>query len=393
MKDLVILAHFCGNFSQTDNGRFMYLCKELSKENKVEIITSDFDHSTKKKREPLTHNWPFNIVFLHECGYKKNISIRRFISHYVWGKEVKKYLSRRKKPDVVYAAIPSLTGPLFAAKYCNENNIRFVVDIQDIWPDAFQMVFHVPVISRVAFAPFKKMADEIYGRADAVCGVSKTYVEKGLSVNKKCKEGHAVFIGTKLETFDENAKNSKISIDKKTEDIWVGYCGSMSASYDLKCLIDSIHTIGSSLKLIAMGDGEMRAEFEEYARMKNVSAVFTGCLPYNQVCGLLSKCDIVVNPIVDLSAASIINKHADYAASGLPVLNTQNSEEYRDLVEEYQMGFNCENGNAKDVAEKLEVLIGDAGLRKQMGINARRCAKEKFDRSSTYKELEACILE
>lgn len=42
MKDIVIIANFCRNFLETDNGRFMYLCKELSKDNKVEIITNDF---------------------------------------------------------------------------------------------------------------------------------------------------------------------------------------------------------------------------------------------------------------------------------------------------------------------------------------------------------------
>ena len=41
MKDIVIIANFCRDFSETDNGRFMYLCKELSKEHNVEIITSD----------------------------------------------------------------------------------------------------------------------------------------------------------------------------------------------------------------------------------------------------------------------------------------------------------------------------------------------------------------
>ena len=31
MKDIVIIANFCRDFSETDNGRFMYLCKEEHK--------------------------------------------------------------------------------------------------------------------------------------------------------------------------------------------------------------------------------------------------------------------------------------------------------------------------------------------------------------------------
>ena len=98
------------------------------------------------------------------------------------------------------------------------------------------------------------------------------------------------------------------------------------------------------------------------------------------MCGAISACDMVVNPIVGKSVASIINKHADYAASGLPVINTQESPEYRNLVEDYNMGFNCKNGNTVEMAEKIKTLIEDKSLRHEMGRNARRCAVERFDR-------------
>ena len=117
-----------------------------------------------------------------------------------------------------------------------------------------------------------------------------------------------------------------------------------------------------------------------------------GRLKYNEMCSLLTACDITVNPIMHMAAQSIINKHADYAASGLPVVSTQESEEYRRLIESYHMGFNCRNNDSKDLAEKLGVLVNDESLRKQMGANARRCAEEKFDRKTTYRLLADQIL-
>lgn len=398
MKDIVIIAHFCRDFSETDNGRFMYLCKELSAENKVEIITSDFGHMTKKHKEPLVRNWPFTITFLHEPGYKKNISIQRFTSHHAWGKEVKKYLELREKPDIIYCAVPSLTAPYEAAKYCEKNGIRFIIDIQDLWPEAFKMALNIPVVSDVIFAPFKHRADEIYKRADAVCGVSQRYVDRALSVNPKCQSGHAVFLGTSLETFDKNARSVEPRIRKSDErEIWLGYCGSLAASYDIPCVIKALKILkekGEQIpKFIVMGDGARKAEFESDAHASGIDAVFLGKLPYDQMCAQLVQCDIVVNPIVKGSAASIINKHGDYASSGLPVINTQDSPEYRKLIEEYEMGLNCENGNAADVAEKLFILVNNPDLRLEMGNNAHLCAKEKFDRGCSYKELIDCILE
>jgi hypothetical protein len=313
----------------------MYLCKELSKEHNVEIITSDFSHTAKKHKEPLVHSWPFTITFLHESGYKKNISIQRFASHYAWGKEVKKYLEQRELPDVVYCAVPSLTAPYEAAKYCEKNGIRFIIDIQDLWPEAFKMVFNVPVVSNIIFAPFNYRANKIYKRADAVCGVSETYVNRALKVNQKDKIGKVVFLGTSLETFDNNARNNVVN--KPDGEFWLGYCGSLNASYDLTLVFDALAILkneGVNLpKFIILGTGERESTFKEYSTKLGLDCFFTGKLPYDQMCGWLARCDIAVNPITHNAAQSIINKHGDYASAGLPVINTQENEEYRNLVE------------------------------------------------------------
>ncbi len=39
------------------------------------------------------------------------------------------------------------------------------------------------------------------------------------------------------------------------------------------------------------------------------------------------------------------------------VINSQESQEYRDLIEKYEMGLNCRNSDAQDMAEKLELLM------------------------------------
>ena len=122
-----------------------------------------------------------------------------------------------------------------------------------------------------------------------------------------------------------------------------------------------------------------------------MNALFTGRLPYNEMCALLKSCDITVNPIKSSSAATIINKHGDYAASGLPVINTQESVEYRKLIDEYQMGFNCHNDDAEDIARKLKLLADDKELRIRMGAGSRRCAEERFDRKTSYKKLVRAI--
>lgn len=395
MKDIVIVANFCRDFSESDNGRFMYLCKELSKDHNVEIITSDFSHSAKKHKEIHTFEWPFKITFLHEPGYRKNISVKRFLSHKAWGKNVDRYLKSRHKPDVIYCAVPSLTAALKSAKYCERNNVRFIIDIQDLWPEAFKMAVDIPVVSDIAFMPFSLIADWIYKRADEIIAVSDTYVKRALKVNSKCDSGHTVFLGTRLEIYDQGATKEPF-VKKTNNEIWIGYCGSLSASYDIPNLIRAVKILRekniNNIRLMIMGDGSSKKYFESIAEEMRIPCTFTGRLIYDQMCATLQQCDIVVNPIKHGSAASIINKHGDYAASGLPVVNSQESKEYRELIERYNMGLNCKNENAEDMAAKLETLIFDNNLRIEMGQNARRCAEEKFDRKNSYVEIMDCII-
>lgn len=388
--DIVILSDFLGRLDGNGNSRFLYLADYLCKGNNVEVITSNYNHGTKEYFDSIPENENYKITMLHESAYPKNVCLKRFYAHFVFGGNVGKYLSKRKKPDVIYCAVPTLFASYQAAKYCKKNKIKFIIDVQDLWPEAFQMVFNIPVISDIIFFPFRFMANGIYKRADEIVAVSKTYCERVMCVNKKCKTSHTVFLGTKLADFDKNAeKENKINFNK--DKLLLAYCGTLGSSYDLSCVIDALKIIKERgqdvVQFVVMGDGPRKEEFENYAKKKNIDAFFAGRLEYADMCATLCECDMVVNPITKGAAQSIINKHADYVASGLPVLNTQECEEYRNLVEEYNMGFNCRNNDAQDLAEKMLLLINDERLRKEMGKNARRCAEERFDRANTYKEL------
>ena len=56
------------------------------------------------------------------------------------------------------------------------------------------------------------------------------------------------------------------------------------------------------------------------------------------------------------------------------------------------MGFNCGNGNSKEMADRIVQLVENQKLRENMGRNSRRCAEEKFDRKNSYVELKKVIL-
>lgn len=393
-----MIAHFCSDFDSKGNNRFNYIAELLANnEFDVELVTSNFSHTKKMKRKmDNLENLNYKVTFIEEPNYYKNVSIKRFYSHYIMGKNLKKYLKNRKKPDVVYCAIPSLDVAKVTAEYARKNNIRFVVDIQDIWPEAFKMVFNIPLISNILFYPMQRRADYIYAEADDIVAVSQTYADRGLRVNRKCKKEHVIFLGTELVAFDKLVENNKI-IDKPKDEIWLAYVGTLGHSYDLNAIIDALKVLKNkgikNIKFIVMGDGPLKSKFEKHAEEQKIYSEFTGRLDYAKMVGVLSSCDIAVNPIKHGAAQSIINKVGDYAAAGLPVINTQENEEYRELLTKYYAGVNCKNNDVNDMANKLLELYRDEKLRETIGKNSRRLAEEKFDRLKTYQELIKLIRE
>lgn len=384
--DIVIIAHFITEFAKDGTSRFVYIAEHLSKQNNVELITSGFDHTKKKQRERVPFELQSKVTLLEEPSYYKNVCLQRFISHAHFGKEVRKYLESRKKPDVIYCAVPSLDCAYYAAKYAKKHNIRFIIDVQDLWPEAFKMVLNVPIISDMIFYPMKKKADFIYSCADAIVGVSKAYCNRAKTVNDKYVQCVPVFLGTKLSKFDEYvSKNRVVRTDDK---FIIGYCGTLGHSYDIKCVLNAMLDLRekgyNNISFWVMGDGPLKTEFEEYAKSNNLDVVFYGRVPYEKMCGLLAACDACINPIVATSVASIINKHGDYAAAGIPVINTQASDEYRSLICEYNCGINCCPSSVEEVSAAILNLIDFPQQKEFMGKNARILAEEKFDRDVSY---------
>lgn len=397
MKRIVIIDHFSKAPDEPGNNRFIYLGELLCSHGyDIEIITTTFAHLKKTQRQTadsLYDSLPYKYTMLPEPGYPRNVCLKRFYSHYVFGKNLSRYLKTMKKPDAIIAAVPSLDVGTAAGNYCSKNRIPFIVDIQDLWPEAFKLVLKIPVVSDLVLLPMTLHANRFYGQADRIVAVSETYMHRGLECNRKDQNGLCVYLGTDLGRFDGSSKT--VFAEKPEGELWISYAGTLGHSYNIEIIFDALNqlpdSLGRNVVFHIYGDGPYLERFREYAKKCKVRSVFHGRMDYPAMVANLCKSDIAVNPIVKGAAQSIINKHADYAAAGLPVVNTQECQEYRDLLETYGCGINCEAESAEQVANALQELIENPEKRKQMGANSRRMAEERFDRRYTYQQIVRTI--
>ncbi|MDR2089785.1 MAG: glycosyltransferase family 4 protein [Clostridiales Family XIII bacterium] len=393
MTDLLMIAHFTILPSENGNSRFHTILSMLAETGgyRAELITSGFFHARKSQREresPAYEALPYRLTLLPEPAYARNVSLKRIRSHATFAQNVKRYLHTREKPDIVYCAIPSLSVAHAVARWCENNELCLILDVQDLWPEAFMMTFRVPVLRHLAFWPMQKRADSIYGSADKILAVSETYRDRALRVNEKDPDGLSVYLGTDLAQFDRCGRDSRES--GPDGGLRIAYVGTLGHSYDLSIIIEAIALLPPEnrecVTFVVMGDGPLRAEFERKAKEAGIRAEFTGLLPYPDMVRKLCACDIAVNPIAKNAAQSIINKVADYAAAGLPVVNTQQNAEYRDLLSTRRAGIHCTH-DAAEIASALHALIRDPKLRRECGDNNRKLAEERFDRGKTYGEI------
>lgn len=393
INDIMLITNFWHFNCEKSSSRYSSLAEILTNNGySLEVVTSDFYHRTKEKRKfdkKFFSSFPYKISLLSEPVYKKNVSIKRLRAHKKFAKNVEDYLKKRKKPDAIIVVIPSTYVAKYVVRFCNRNKIPVILDIQDLWPEAFQMAFNVPILSEVLFYPLKRMAEYAYKNADSIVAVSETYARRGAELCKKSHSGTAIYLGANYD-YAKSAIES-IQIDKTEDEFWITYIGALGYSYNIKLVIDAVSILQDrgvhNIQFHVFGNGVLEDEFKTYAKRKSVKTKFFGHTEYGVMMAYLANSDVAVNPISGKSVASIINKVCDYATAGVPVINDQNSTEYRNMLRDYNCGINCRNNNAQDFANAIFELYNDKELRQIMRRNAIQMASEKFDRNKTYLEF------
>lgn len=382
---------------ESGTSRFSFMAEFLAEHGyKVDLIGSTFQHFKKAPRdiEKLeAMQLPYKLAFIEEPGYRKNIDIRRIYSNYILARNTLKYLKDHIfEYDLVYCVIPPNILSAKVGKLCHQCGVPYIVDIEDLWPEAMKMVFKVPFVSNVLFYPYWRDAEKTYRYANGVVGTSDEYTMRAFKKRKKNIPYATVYVGTELDVFDEGVWKYGTEFEKPDGEFWVTYAGSIGASYDIRTLIDAAKMLlcqgKSDIKIYILGTGPLKEELEQYAKDINCeNVIFMGYVEYQKMAAFLTKSDALINSYVKNAPQSIVTKIGDYLAAGKPIINTLFNPEFCRMVDQNGLGVNIEAEDAKKLAETILELYQDVPLRAEISLNARRWTEEKFDRKVGYKQI------
>lgn len=402
MKKIAVISMGVKLDNEKGYSRFRYIGDFLSDAGyQVDLITTTFQHWEKAQRnldEIKTENYKFNLKFIYEPGYKKNIDLRRIRSHRIAAKNLRQLLEKEGDYDLIYCEIPPNDVALAAAEYAKSKDIPFVPDVNDLWPEAMRMVLDIPVISDILFYPLLRDAEKVYSLVSGIIGTSDEYRDRPLKKQNLNVPKKTVYVGNEIAEFDAGVEKYGPQINKNEGEFWVSYAGTIGTSYDIKTMVlagkELLNRGKNQIKIKILGGGPLKEELETLAKEQECTNVeFVGYAPYPKMAAYLAKSDILVNSFVKKAPQSIVTKIGDYLAAGKPMINTCMSPEFRNKVEHDGFGINIMPEDVKVLADAIEKLYEDGAGRTEMGKRARSIAEEQFDRPQSYKKIIELIEE
>lgn len=401
MKKIAVISMGVKLDNEKGYSRFRYIGDFLSDAGyQVDLITTTFQHWEKAQRnldDIKKENYKFDLKFIYEPGYKKNIDLRRIRSHRIAAKNLRQLLEKEGNYDLIYCEIPPNDVALAAAEYAKLKGIPFVPDVNDLWPEAMRMVLDIPVISDILFYPLLRDAEKVYSLVSGIIGTSDEYRDRPLKNQKLDVPKKTVYVGNEITEFDAGVAKYGPQISKE-EEFWVSYAGTIGTSYDIKTMVlagkELLNRGKSQIKIKILGGGPLKEELETLAKdQKCTNVEFVGYAPYPKMAAYLAKSDILVNSFVKKAPQSIVTKIGDYLAAGKPMINTCMSPEFRNKVEHDGFGINIMPEDVNVLADAIEKLYEDEAGKTEMGKRARNIAEEQFDRPQSYKKIIELIEE
>ena len=402
MKKIAVISMGVKLDNEKGYSRFRYIGDFLSDAGyQVDLITTTFQHWEKAQRnldEIKKEDYKFNLKFIYEPGYKKNIDLRRIRSHRIAAKKLRQLLEKEEDYDLIYCEIPPNDVALAAAEYAQKKGIPFVADVNDLWPEAMHMVLDIPVISDILFYPLLRDAEKVYSLVSGIIGTSDEYRDRPLKNQNLDVPKKTVYVGNEIAEFDAGVEEYSPQISKGGDEFWVSYAGTIGTSYDIRTMVLAgkalLNRGRNQIKIKILGGGPLKEELETLAKEQNCSNVeFVGYAPYPKMAAYLAKSDILVNSFVKKAPQSIVTKIGDYLAAGKPMINTCMSPEFRNKVEHDGFGINIMPEDVNVLADAIERLYEDEAVRTEMGKKARAIAEEQFDRPQSYKKIIELIEE
>jgi glycosyltransferase involved in cell wall biosynthesis len=201
--------------------------------------------------------------------------------------------------------------------------------------------------------------------------------------------------GADIERFkphaDPQSVRTSLGVDDAPSAIFVSGFYPWHASLELVESFALVHQQIPAARLYMVGDGQMRAQTETYARQGGLenAVSFVGTVPHEQIPAWLTVADVAVMPYPKMAKELWFSplKMYEYMAAGKAIVASR-AGQIAEVLQDGETGVLVEPGDTQGLAQALIRLLNDQNERHRLGMNARQQAVEQHSWAQYARKLE-----
>lgn len=357
--------------------------------------SSTFDHTHKTQRAhgdvTVEVRRGYRLRMMRSIGYEKNVSIRRVIDHVELGRRFARAMREESRPDVIFCALPTIELAMVAARYGRRMAVPVVLDVRDLWPDAFAQFapLWARPLARLALWPLEAAVRSACVGAHAITGINDAFVDWGVRHAGRSRRGSdRVFpLGFSERPPSEEAQRTavehwrQLGVTEGDGTFNICFVGTMGRHVDLRSIIDAARSLRDerpSIRLFLCGRGDHLDSYRERARGCD-NVIFTGWIGAAEIWTLMRLSAVGLAPYHNTPdfLVSVPNKAVEYLSAGLPIVSPLQGV-LANLLRDEACGVTVPEHDAQSLATCLRGLRDDPDRLAAMSANALRVFEERF---------------
>ena len=328
--------------------------------------------------------------------YHGGRSILRMVNYLSWMVSSIQAAWLAPRCDVMYVWHPPLTVGVSAWIVSYLKGVRFVYDVQDLWPESALAsgLMREGLLVRALF----RLADWVYRRAPRILVVSRTAAaylgERGVDAEKLAVAHHWV---------DTSPFEAPTHRDVRAEFGWgatfvVMFAGNLGMVQGLETVVEAAALLRTrrDVAFVLVGDGSDRPRLERLvAELGASNVMFAGRHPAADMPAFMRAADALLVHLrpSDIADHAIPTKILSYMAAGRAIVCATGGAA-ADLVRDAGAGVTVTPGDARALADAIVGLAAlEPDARETLGANGQAYLSEHFDKQRVIDGYERILQE
>lgn len=391
MAKILYIHQYFRTPNEPGGTRSYWISQELIKDgHTVTMITSRNDQIKKIERQNIDG---IDVLYIRNA-YGNDFSILKRVISFLRFMSLSFFLSLNEKNiDLIYATSTPLTVAIPAILNKWFRKITYIFEVRDLWPEVpIQMGALKNYFFRSSALYLEKLS---YSNSDFVIALSPGMKQGVLNVGIQESKVEVVPNMAKIDKFYSRIKTDedfmRFGLDK--DKFYVIHFGALGLANGVEYIIEAARILNknqnNSIEFLFAGGGSQESVFKNKCRTSNIKNVrFLGNFNMDNLSILvnLSSCSIVSFANIPILNTNSPNKLFDSLSAQKPVI-VNSSGWTKDLVESSNCGSYVNPENPMELVDLLIEWSNNPEIIEEMGLNARKLAQSKYDKSILAKKV------